>query len=292
MNEKMDQIHHADFVNLQSIYRHISLNRWWIIACVLLTTGGFTAVAFLTHPIYRVTGVLMPAETNQEFKISNLASNSISSLASGLGIGGPSNPRTEEALAVLRSRAFTEDFITREDLLPKLFPGKWNSSTHRWKVDSTERPTLADGYKYFKKKIRTIKNDHRTGLVTLQVEWRNPREAASWIDIMVDRLNKEMRARAISKADASLQFLNTQLSQTTTVEMRSALGSLMESQLKHRMIAQVTPDYSLQFVAPPVGTDGAMPVWPKKLLLLILGPPVGLIIGLLLTLFWRNGLQA
>ena len=291
MNVKTDQIQHADFVNLQRVYRHILLNRWWILACVILVTAGFAAVAFLTHPIYRVTAVLMPAATDQGTNISGLASSSFASLASGLGIAGPRNPHTEEALAVLRSRAFTEEFIADEHLLPQLFPGKWNASAERWNVPVSERPTIAEGYKYFRKKIRTITDDRRTGLITVKIEWRNPREASNWIEIMVGRLNQEMRTRAITRADASLQFLKNQLQQTSTVEMRNALGYLMEAQLKKRMIAQVTPNYSLQFVAPPVGSDGAAPVWPKKLLLLILGPPVGLLIGVLLTLFWHNGLR-
>ena len=291
MNVKTDQIQHADFVNLRRVYRHILLNRWWILACVILVTAGFTAVAFLTRPIYRVTAVLMPAETDQGGNISGVGSSSLASLASGLGIGGPRNPHTEEALAVLRSRAFTEEFIAGEHLLPQLFPGKWNASADRWNVPVSERPTLAEGFKYFREKICTISDDSRTGLITLKIEWTNPREASNWIEIMVDRLNQEMRTRAINRADASLQFLKNQLRQTTTVEVRNALGYLIENQLKTRMIAQVTPNYSLQFVAPPVGSDGARPVWPKRLLLLVLGPPVGLLIGLLVTLFWRNGLQ-
>jgi len=291
MNVKMDQIQHADFVNLQRVYRHIALNRWWILACVILVTVGFTAVAFLTRPIYRVTAVLMPAATSQGSNSSSLASSPLASLASGLGIGGSRNPHTEEALAVLRSRAFTEGFITAERLLPQLFPGKWNASDHRWDDSVGERPTLAEGYRYFRKKICTITDHRRTGLITLQIEWRNPREAADWIEVMVDRLNREMRTRAITRADASLRFLKNELQQTTTVEVRNALGYLMEAQLKKRMIAQVTPNYALQFVAPPVGSDGVAPVWPKKLLLLILGPPVGLLIGILLTLFWHNGLR-
>ena len=291
MNVKADELQHADFVNMQRVYRHIALNRWWISACIILITAGFSAVAFLTRPIYRVTAVLMPAATEHGTNISGLASSPLAGLASGLGIGGPRNPRTEEALAVLRSRAFTEGFIADEHLLPQLYPGKWNTSAHRWNVSGRERPTLAEGYEYFKKKIRTITDHQRTGLITLKIEWRNPEKAADWIEVMVDRLNREMRTRAITRADASLRFLKNQLQQTTTVEVRNALGYLMETQLKKRMIAQVTPNYALQFVAPPIGSDGAEPVWPKKLLLLILGPPTGFLIGLLLTLFWHNGLR-
>jgi uncharacterized protein involved in exopolysaccharide biosynthesis len=291
MNVASDRVAYADFVDMRRVYTHIILNRWWILACVITATAAFSAVAFLTRPMYQVTAVLMPETTERGMNLTGLASSSLASLASGFGIGGPANPGAEEALAVLQSREFTEKFIADENLLPQLFPRKWNASAHLWKVPPDERPTLAEAYEYFDKKIRTITDDRQTGLVTLKIEWTNPKEAADWANELIHLLNQEMRTRAITKADAALLFLNSQLQKTSTVEVRNALGYLMEAQLKKRMIAQVTPDYSLQFVAPPVGSDGAKPVWPKKILLLVLGPPVGLVIGLLLTLFWQNGLR-
>lgn len=291
MNNATDQIGYADFVDWRRVRTHLILNRWWILACMIVTAAVFSAVAFLARPTYRVTAVLMPTTNGRGMNVSGLTSGSLASLASGLGIEGSLNPQTEEALAVLESREFTEKFIVDENLLPQLFSQKWNESTHLWNVPPDQQPTLAEGYTYFDGKIRTIKEDRQTGLVTLTIEWRNPKEAADWANELIRQLNQEMRTRAIDKADAALKFLNGQLQSTSTVEVRNALGYLIETQLKNRMIAQVTPEYSLQFVAPPVGSDGAKPVWPRKLLLLGLGPPVGLLIGILLTLFWQNGLR-
>ena len=288
MSASIDRFEDVQELDLRGFFGHIVLNRWWILACVVAITAAFTAYAFLARPMYRVTAVLMPATTDQGMNVSSLASGPLASLASGFGIGGPRNARTEEALAVLQSRAFTENFIVAEHLMPQLFPSKWNSSTHHWKEPVDKQPTLAEAYLYFNKKIRTVTRHKRTGLITLQIEWTSPEEAAVWINELVDRLNQEMRANAIRKADASLMFLKNQLKQTSAVEVRDALGYLMEVELKKRMIAQVTPNYSLQFVAAPVGSDGARPVWPKKLLLVVLGPLVGFLVGLLVTLLKRR----
>ena len=288
MNISTSQVVDADGVDLRHFFFHLVRNRWWILAFVILTTTASCAVAFLTRPMYRVTAVLMPAMSGQRAGIAGLASTPLAASLSGLGIGGPRDPETEEALAVLRSREFTEKFIMDENLLPQLYPEKWNASAHRWNVPLDEQPTLATAYEYFRKKIRSITNDRHSGLIDLEIEWTSPTEAATWANDLIDQLNQEMRARAINKADASLQFLKNQLRYTSSVEVRDAVGNLIEDQLKKRMVAQVTPNYALQFAAPPVGTDGAGPVWPRKTLLLILGPVVGFFIGVIVTLLWRH----
>ena len=288
MDTNVPQIEDVAGIDLRHLFAHVVQNRWWILASIVTFSAAFSAYAFLATPMYRVTAVLMPAATTRNMDAGGAALHALASLPHGLGIGGAGNSHIEEALAVLRSRAFTEKFIADKRLLPKLFPKKWNSSNQKWDVPPDEEPTLSQGYTYFNKKIRTVTLDHRTGLITLRVEWKNPAVAADWATELVARLNQQMRARAIAKAEASLKFLTSQLQRTSMVEMRNALGFLMEVQLKKRMIAQVTPNYALQFVAPPIGSDGARPVWPKKLLLLLLGPAVGLMFGVLSAIFWGS----
>jgi uncharacterized protein involved in exopolysaccharide biosynthesis len=278
----------VDYIDFRRLYSHVVSNRWAVLVCVVLTTVIFSLVAFLTRPVYRVTAVMASAEQERGDNVVGLGSSSLASLATGLGLGGIHQTATEEALAVLGSREFTERFITDEKLLPQLFPKKWNPATHDWK-EKDDPPTLAEGYKYFTGKVMSISQTRTSELITIQIEWHNPQEAAAWANELVRRLNDEMRSRAITKADASLRFLEKQLQQTTSVEIRDALGSLIETQLKQRMIAEVTQDYSLRFIAPPIGSDGEKPVWPKKALLLALGPIAGFLVGILLTFLWRSG---
>nr|ATZ76270.1 lipopolysaccharide length regulator [uncultured proteobacterium] len=291
MNSSTTPMVDADFVDFRDFFSRLFFHRWWILICVVVTTIGALAIAFYTRPIYRVTAVLMPAKLGRGPTGVGLASGALTTLASGLGIGGPRNEEAQEALAVLRSRAFTENFILDERLLPKLYPSKWNAATNQWRVPPNERPTLSEAFTYFRKKIRSVTNDRHTGLIDLGIEWTNPKEAAQWATELIERLNKEMRARAIRRADASLVFLKDQLKHTSSVEVQNAVGYLIETQLKKRMFAQVTPDYALRFVAPPVGSDGVRPVWPRRTLLFVLGPIVGLFLGIISTILWRKSPQ-
>lgn len=289
MNTLQEELRFEEPIDLGSIIRKVAARRWWLASCIAIAVGASAAVAFLTEPVYRATTVLAPAVQDRGIDLNGFAASSLGGLASGLGLG-PRDADTEEALAVLRSREFTERFITSQNLMPELFPSKWNSSARAWRVDTDHRPTLAEGYKYFNEQIRSISEDRKTGLVTLQIDWTDRQEAAKWANELVDELNAEMRRRAISQADASMEYLEDELRTTSAVEVRAAISKLMESQTKQRMLAHVTRDYSFRIVDRAITSDGEKPVKPRRLLLLTLGPLLGAAVGVgLILIVGANG---
>ena len=96
----------------------------------------------------------------------------------------------------------------------------WDAKAGKWLVPPSEQPTLGKAFNYFNSRIRLVSLDKKTGLVTLQIDWRDPQEAALWANTLVSRVNAEMRDRAIKKSDASLTFLERELQRTTLVESR------------------------------------------------------------------------
>jgi Chain length determinant protein len=247
--------------------------RWWIVASVLVCTAAFTSFAFLSTPIYRSAVVLMPAASDRNNLNGSLNSmlGQAGGLVSLLGVGpGATDSATEEALAVLRSRDFTERFIAGGGLMPDLFPDRWDSEVKRWK-SSAKIPTPAKGFKYFDTYVRSIEQDKKTGLVILQIEWKDRVEASNWANELIGQLNSEMRARAITKADASVAFLEKELTSTTVLETRDAINRLIEAQEKQRMIANVTYEFAFEVVDKALPPDQDDPVRPKKALLAGLG---------------------
>jgi uncharacterized protein involved in exopolysaccharide biosynthesis len=275
-------------MDLGEFYARLWLKRWWIVVIVLLSTTGFTAAAFLLTPVYESKTILAPAGISRAADTAGLAGQ-LGGLASVAGISlGPRDAETEEALAVLRSREFSERFIASHNLMPKLFASKWDAARGTWKVDAGHQPTPARAYKLFDQKIRSVSQDKKTGLVTLQIDWTDRQEAADWANELVRLLNEEMRARAVTNADASVSYLEKEAQTTVTVETRGAISRLMESQVKQRMIAHVTQDYAFRVVDRALPADRDDPVRPKKLVLLISGPLAGLVVGILgvLTAGW------
>jgi uncharacterized protein involved in exopolysaccharide biosynthesis len=276
-------------VDVRALYVRLARRPWWIVASVAVFAAAFGAAAFLMPPVYRATTVLAPSIADRGGDVVGFASGALGGLASAAGLGlGPRDAETEEALAVLRSREFTENFITNKNLMPEFFPRKWNIATGMWQGPPERRPTLAKAYKYFDQKIRAIVQDKKTGLVLVQIDWTNREEAAAWANELVQLLNKEMRARATAKADASMHFLNRELETTSTIEGRAAISRLIESQVKQRMLANVTQDYSFRVVDKAISSDGDEPVKPQKLLLLTVGPLLGLIVGVMFVLLFGS----
>src|SRR5207248_46914 len=112
--------------------------------------------------------------------------------------------------------------------------------------------------------------------------------AADWTNELVRFLNDEMRSRAISRADAAVRFLETELQTTSTVETRDAISRLMEVQVKQRMIAHVTQDYSFRVVDKAMTADKDEPIKPQKRLMVIAGGLVGLFGGIVSALLYDS----
>ena len=132
--------------------------------------------------------------------------------------------------------------------MPVLFEKRWDAARGQWKGPAEKQPTLAKAFKYFDKQVRTVVQDKKTGLITLQVDWKNRQLAAQWANDLAHRLNEEMRERSASKAESSLGYLEHELESTQTVATREAIGRLIEAQVKQRMMAHVTQEYAFRVV--------------------------------------------
>lgn len=248
---------------------------------MILFTGAFAAAAFVMAPVYRATAVMVPAAADRGIAGSlGSALGQLGGLASLAGITvGSGDSQTEEALAVLRSREFTEDFIRDQRLMPELFSRRWDQKSGQWRGNVAEAPTLAQAFKLFDESVRTVSQDKKTGLITLRIDWKDPQAAANWANALIARLNAEMRARAIAKSNASMGYLQKELAATSTVETRDAIGRLMEAQITQRMLANVTEDYALRVVDKALPPDPDDVLRPNKPLLVALGLVCGLMLG-------------
>jgi uncharacterized protein involved in exopolysaccharide biosynthesis len=283
--------------DLRALLGRLWEQRLWPALGLLLGTGLAVAYVLTATPIYRVTTVLVSTSDERSSLSGSLMSalgdvgGGLASLA-GIGLGSP-DAGTQEAIAVLQSQQFTERFIRDLNVMPRLFPQGWDAKAGKWLSSPGEQPTLGKAFKYFDGRIRTVTFEKKTGLVSLQVDWRDPGEAALWANTLVSRVNAEMRDRAIKKSEASLMFLERELQGTTQVETRQAINRLIEAQIKQRMLANVSQEYAFRVVDPAISPDRDDPIKPKKLLILAAGPIAGMLVAImcLLTFDWLRGRQ-
>jgi uncharacterized protein involved in exopolysaccharide biosynthesis len=273
-------------IDLRAVVATIRAHRWWLIISTVLFAGLFMAAAFMMTPVYRSTAVLVPASADRSGMGSlDSALGGLGGLISLAGIDiGSGSVATEEALAVLTSREFTENFIRDENLMPVLFADQWDPDAQKWKGEEADWPTAADAFRYFDGTIRTVSRDNQRGLINIEIEWKEPEQAALWANELVRRVNEEMRMRAIESTTASLAYLEKELLATSIVESRTAIGRLMEAQINRRMFANVTEEYVFRIAGKALPPDRKDVVRPRKLLMSLLGVAIGLTVGVLAAL--------
>ncbi|MDH5257460.1 MAG: hypothetical protein OEX07_05615, partial [Gammaproteobacteria bacterium] len=169
-------------------------------------------------------------------------------------------------------------------LMPILFEKIWDETSQTWKVEKEEdKPTYWDAYKKFNKDIRAISSDKKTGMYTLSIEWSDPQLAADLANKLVQKINAHQKQAAIVEAKKSIAYLESQLLQTSVVEMQQAIYRLIEAQTKNIMLANVRDEYVFKVIDPAVLPEEK--IKPKKSLIAVLGTIVGFMLSIFLAFF-------
>jgi uncharacterized protein involved in exopolysaccharide biosynthesis len=260
--------------------------KWWVIGSTTVFSILFAVLAYVMTPVYSAAAVVIPANSGRSSSgVMNSALAQLGGLASlaGVSLSG-SGDETTEALAILRSRGFIEKFITEENLMPKLYPKIWDSANKRWLVDDpSKQPSISKAYKSFVEGILTVSQDKKTSLVTIKIVWKDRTEAALWANKLVERINQTMRSRAVENSDASIGYLEKELRSTGVVATQEAINRLIESQIRQRMLANVTPEFAFRVVDSAMPSDPDQPIKPRKAVLMVSGFALGGMIGLILA---------
>lgn len=246
--------------------------------CVVVCALGAAALAFVMHNKYRAEVVFSPLSSSGGFSGGGMGG-SLGGLAAlaGISLGGGAKT-SEESLAYLRSRQFTREFIERHGVMQVLFARQWDTHSGHWRGDP---PTAGDTVDLFDKKIRQITEDHRTGLVTLAVIWREPVVAAAWANAMIAEADAALRQRAIAEHQRSLDYLKEEARSASLSEMQAAVDKTMENELKDAMLARTRDAYAFKVIDPAVVHDPKDFDSPNRPLIIAVGGGFGLLVGVI-----------
>jgi uncharacterized protein involved in exopolysaccharide biosynthesis len=256
--------------------------RWlWLLTSVLITTSLATAYAFLKTPTYQSSVLLAPAGE------SSAGMSTIARMAQSFGGffgGGAERSNRAIAFSSLTSPFFIRSFIEENNLLPILFAEQWDAEKGEWIVESEDDiPTLADGYALFNEKIMSVEEVEFTDLVTVYVTWKDPELAADWANKIVERVNSQLRDKAIADADLTISYLNEELAKTTAVELQQSLYFLVDAQIQTRTTAKVQQEYAYRVISPAIPADRDKFFSPNRPFLISAGVAVGLFFGIILA---------
>jgi uncharacterized protein involved in exopolysaccharide biosynthesis len=267
--------------NLAEIWEALWQGKWLILAITLAFSAAGVAYALLATQWYRAEVLMLVAN--------NRSSNSLMShlgqfggLASLAGINIGSTNENTEPMAVLKSKEFTQAFIEEQHLIPVLFAHKWDAEAGRWKnPDPKKWPDMRDAVKYFDSDVRKVQEDKKTGLVGLSIEWTDPKVAADWANMLVERINDRMRQRALAEAEVNVSYLQQELASSNIVNLQQSTGRLLESEMEKLMVARGNKEFAFRVI-----DHAGVPKWrsqPNRPQVAILAFIVGLVVGCLLV---------
>ncbi|MEJ1963928.1 MAG: Wzz/FepE/Etk N-terminal domain-containing protein [Gammaproteobacteria bacterium] len=257
-------------------------SRWLIVAITLLGVLLGLGSTFVLTKKYTATVLLSPVSNQSSSGLGALggALSQLGGVASLAGLSlGSSNSARSEAIATLQSEALTTQYIQDNGLLPVLFSDKWDAAHSRWATKTGKAPSLWLGNALFESRVRSVTENAKSGLVSLTITWSDPKMAAAWANGLVQLTNNYMRNKAIEESRRNIAYLNEQAGRATIVELRSAIFTLMESEIKKEMMARGSSEYALKVIDPAVPSEVAS--FPRLLLMVAGGFLIGAILGLL-----------
>ncbi len=279
-----------------------------IIWGVSVTVGLSILLALFLDPKYTSTVLLMPAKL--DFEVSDTAS--LSKLA-GLNLGTEENDPAAQAIAILNSRNFAVYFARKNNLLPRMFPKRWDDEKARWQpyepglIDGLRRLVAAisgdQGYSAFVSETRepgewrihdrfsdhiSVKLNRRNGMVELSFEWFDPIQAAEFSNALGREINTIMKVRDVAQADSKISYLRDQLNAESIQEIRQMIFRQIEQELKKKIVAEVVEEYVFVVVDPAVPVEKRST--PQRVQLVVVGAAMGLFLGIVISLI-RSGVR-
>jgi len=253
---------------------------WWLWMLTILAAGGLGYYVAATLPeLYSAEAVLFPPA--REASLSQFPSRLL-----GLNIGSGS-PTTEEALATLTSAQFLSGFIEKHNLLPALFPTRWDTAKQDWLPDVVQ-PTVIRGVARLKTDL-DIETSVVTEVVNVTYWHADAQIAASVVNNLVADLNATMRERAIARSRAIIDQYYLQLRSDTLTEVRAHILTLITEEMKILVSARGTEDFAFRTIDPATAPEDIS--YPNKPVVFALACVGGLLIGIFLSLllhFYRG----
>jgi len=246
----------ADHLRLTEVLEVLRRARWLAGSFILLATAAGLFLGLTLPKQYNAITVLSPVSNTSNGQFGSGLSSLISQfggLASLAGLSASGDSKRAESLAVLQDEAPTEKYIAQNRLLPVLFDKQWNASTQRWKnTDPDKVPTLWKANQYFEKQIRSVTSDSKTGIVTLNIKWKDPHAAAKWANDLVRMTNEYLRAKAIAESERNVAYLNGEAAKTDVVQVKQAIYAILQTEINKEMLARGSEEYALKVLDPAV----------------------------------------
>lgn len=284
-------------LNIEELLNVLWCGKRFILVIVVLAVMTAGAVSLMFDDEYQSSALLAPNQSGEDLAGGLLSQfGGLASLA-GINLGGGKTDPATIAIETIQSQVFLARFIKKHDLKVSLFAtAGWDVEKRSWKIDPSAydektgvwlrsvkpprvpEPSDTEAVEEFRKKF-SVKQDKKSGLVTITLVSRSPEMAKTWLDWIVEDINAYLRENDAAEARESIEYLKRQLEQTSVAEMQKVFYQLIEQQTKAAMLAEVRQQYAFRVIDGPVVPEEKY--GPKRIVMVLVS---GLLAGALACL--------
>ena len=299
------QVHYDDEINLKELFTVLWVDKIKIISVTAIFAILSVFYALSVPNQYKASALLVPAQQQAGGISGALAQlGGIASLA-GVSLGSGDSSESQIAQRIMQSWSFIDDFIKSNNLEIDIFAAEgwdrasgklnidedlYNSGTTQWLVknEETNKVGMPSSWRLFETftEMLSVSEDKKTGLVSMSIEYYSPQVAKQWLDMYISAINKHMQERQMEKVTRNIEYLEAQIAKTTIAEMQEVFYTIIEEQLKSKMLAEANPDYAFVPVSPSMVPEQKSQ--PKRALICILGTLLGAMLSVLLVLIMHH----
>jgi len=285
-------------IDFNYIFRVIKESRKILFSIIAVFAAISLVIALILPNKYTADLVLAPTELENGGLSDALSQlDGFASLA-GVSLGSGEGFDTRIALQIMRSWQFVEDFIEDNNLQVKIYAvSGWDEEENRLVIDGDIydnesnqwlleddnnqliEPTSWELYQRFLEML-TITSDETSGLITLSVTYYSPHIAKELVDLYFKSINNHMQNRKLDKVNINIEYLQAQIEKTPLTEMHEAFYTIIEEQLKVKMISEATPEHTFVVVSPSMVAEKKSS--PMRVVFVLIGAIIGLFFSMLI----------
>ncbi len=303
LNPRYDE----DEINLLDYWRVIWKRRkiiGWIVMGITILTA---VVALFMTNIYQAKAVITPVAGKDGSGGSSVSS----MMAQQFGIiqAGPA-PGTE-IINLLKANIVREKMIEKYQLMPVLFPNKWDSLRKQWKkgggdfslnplaligvarklletedVGAKKKdpsvPSMWEGIRMLNSIIMVTQNV-KENTITISVDFRDPEMAATIAKNLMDTLVDYIAGEAKRVSTINQKYLETQLTQNADPFIKQKIYMLIAQQIETVMMAEIKENFAFKVIDPPMAPDKK--IKPKRVQMVMISFVVALFMGVFVAFF-------
>jgi LPS O-antigen subunit length determinant protein (WzzB/FepE family) len=310
MDKNMPEQHmtsqYDDEIDLRELFAVLWAGRIKIVAITAIFAIVSVIYALSIPNQYKATALLSSADSSGGGLSGALGQlGGLASLA-GVSLGGGESSEGQIAQEIMQSWSFIEGFVEDNNLAVGVYAadgwdkssnelqinsGLYDVSKSQWLVESgnTEELGPPSSWSLFKafSDILSVSEDKKSGLVSVSIEYYSPLIAKQWLDLYVAAINEHMQKREMAKVTRNIEYLQAQIKKTNIAEMQEVFYTIIEEQIKSKMLAEASPEYAFVAVSPSMVPEEKSQ--PKRALMCILGTLLGGMLSVLLVLVLHYG---